>query len=71
MIILVTSAVGRGPTQLSAFDAALVSAGVADRNLIYLSSVLPPASDVRQVARIDCTPGAWGDRLYCVMAQAR
>lgn len=70
MIILVTSAVGRGPTQLSAFDAALVAAGVADRNLIYLSSVLPPASAVQQVARIDCTPGTWGDRLYCVMAQS-
>lgn len=71
MIIPVTSAVGRGPTELSAFDAALVAAGVADRNLIYLSSVLPPASDVRQVPRIADTPGGWGDRLYCVMAQER
>jgi arginine decarboxylase len=71
MIILVTGAVGRGPTELAAFDAALVAAGVADRNLIYLSSVLPPASSVQQVDRIGCTPGAWGDRLYCVVAQAR
>jgi arginine decarboxylase len=71
MIILVTGAVGRGPTKLAAFDAALVAAGVADRNLMYLSSVLPPASSVRQVDRIGCTPGAWGDRLYCVVAQAR
>jgi arginine decarboxylase len=70
MLILVTGAVGRGPTQLAAFDAALVAAGVADRNLIYLSSVLPPASSVRQVARIEHTPGTWGDRLYCVLAQA-
>ncbi len=69
MIIPVTAAVGRGPTQLSAFDAALVRAGVADRNLIYLSSVLPPASSVRTVDRIVGTPGGWGDRLYCVMAQ--
>jgi arginine decarboxylase len=71
MIILVTSAVGRGPTRLAAFDAALVKAGVADRNLIYLSSVLPPASSVQQVDRIRHTPGDWGDRLYCVVAQAR
>jgi arginine decarboxylase len=71
MIIMVTSAVGRGPTELAAFDAALVAAGVADRNLIYLSSVLPPASAVQQVDRIECTPGTWGDRLYCVVAQAR
>jgi arginine decarboxylase len=71
MIIPLASAVGRGPTELSAFDAALVRAGVADRNLIYLSSVLPPASSVRTVDRIVGTPGGWGDRLYCVMAQER
>ena len=71
MIIPVTGAVGRGPTELSAFDAALVAAGVADRNLIYLSSVLPPASSVEPVERIVATPGGWGDRLYCVMAQER
>ncbi|GAA0915339.1 pyruvoyl-dependent arginine decarboxylase [Virgisporangium aurantiacum] len=71
MIILVAGAVGRGPTRLAAFDAALVAAGVADRNLIYLSSVLPPASSVRQVDRIAHPPGDWGDRLYCVMAQAQ
>jgi arginine decarboxylase len=71
MIIPVTSAVGRGPTELAAFDAALVAAGVADRNLIYLSSVLPPASSVQRVDRIASAPGTWGDRLYCVMAQAR
>jgi arginine decarboxylase len=71
MIIQLTSAVGRGPTELAAFDAALVAAGVADRNLIYLSSVLPPASAVQRVGRIGRAPGAWGDRLYCVVAQAR
>ncbi|MFF0316619.1 pyruvoyl-dependent arginine decarboxylase [Micromonospora sp. NPDC005252] len=71
MNILVAGAVGRGPTELAAFDAALVAAGVADRNLIYLSSVLPPASSVEQVDRIGRTPGSWGDRLYCVVARAR
>ena len=71
MIILMTGAVGSGPTHLAAFDAALVAAGVADRNLLYLSSVLPPASSVRQVDRILHAPGDWGDRLYCVMAQAQ
>lgn len=71
MIIPVAGAVGRGPTSLAAFDAALVAAGVADRNLIYLSSVLPPTSSVQQVDRIGRTPGGWGDRLYCVVAQAR
>ncbi len=71
MRIPMATAVGRGPTTLAAFDAALVTAGIADRNLIYLSSVLPPGSDVDRVPRLADTPGDWGDRLYCVMAEAR
>ena len=71
MDIPVVGAVGRGPTELAAFDAALVAAGIADRNLLYLSSVLPPGSRVRPVPRLDRTPGDWGDRLYCVVAQSR
>lgn len=71
MEIPVVAAVGRGPTELAAFDAALVEAGIADRNLIYLSSVLPPGSAPRRVPRLAGTPGGWGDRLYCVMAQSR
>ncbi len=68
--IPVVAAVGYGPTELAAFDAALVGAGVADRNLIALSSVLPPGSRVWQPDRIKNCPGGWGDRLYCVMAHA-
>jgi arginine decarboxylase len=71
MDIPVVAALGRGPTELAAFDAALVAAGIADRNLIYLSSVLPPGSRLRKVPRLRQTPGGWGDRLYCVVAQAR
>lgn len=71
MEIPVVAAVGRGPTELAAFDAALVEAGIADRNLIYLSSVLPPGSHPQQVPRLTSSPGGWGDRLYCVMAQHR
>jgi len=44
--IQVSGGIGSGPTELSAFDQALVRAGVANYNLIYLSSVLPPDSDV-------------------------
>ena len=36
-----------------------------------LSSVLPPGSAVSRVGRIADTPGSWGDRLYCVLAEAR
>lgn len=70
MTIPVVQAVGCGPTALAAFDAALVEAGVADRNLIALSSVLPPASDVRPVRRVESCPGEWGDRLYVVLSRA-
>ncbi len=71
MTIPVARGIGQGPTELAAFDAALVAAGVADRNLIALSSVLPPNSEVLPVERIEAAPGEWGDRLYCVLAEAR
>jgi arginine decarboxylase len=72
LTIQVVSGVGFGPTKLAAFDAALREAGIADRNLIPLSSIIPagaevlPAADGRGTA-----PGKWGDRLYVVIAQLR
>ena len=39
MNIHVASGLGTGPTKLSAFDAALNAAGVANYNIIKLSSV--------------------------------
>ncbi len=72
MKIQICGGTGVGPTELAAFDQSLVKAGVANYNLIYLSSVLPPRSDIRLAAKgavklkID-----WGDRLYVVMAQQR
>lgn len=44
--IYVTSGIGEGQTNLSAFDAALWDAGIANFNLIKLSSVIPPHSKV-------------------------
>jgi len=69
--IQISEGVGIGPTELAAFDQALVHAGVANYNLIYLSSVLPPNSDVRFEAKPKRPEGTWGDRLYVVMAQKR
>ena len=70
--IQVARGVGDGPTKIAAFDAALRHAGVANFNLIVLSSVIPPRTVVRHVSgqsvRFD---GEWGDRLYVVMAEAR
>lgn len=72
MIIQVSSGLGTGPTKLAAFDAALNDAGVANYNLLKLSSVIPPKTkiDIKKTAITD-TPGDWGDRLYVVMAEQR
>src|SRR4051812_31552449 len=71
MNINVTGGTGICPTELSAFYQALVHAGVANFNLIYLSSVLPPTSKVVIQRSAQRPEGGWGDRLYVVMAQKR
>lgn len=71
MNIQVTEGTGVGPTELAAFDQALVKAGVANYNLIYLSSVLPPGSEVQTTDKPKKLSGNWGDKLYVVMAQNR
>jgi arginine decarboxylase len=64
----VRSASGRGSTLLSAFDAALLGAGVANYNLVRLSSVIPRQAVIeREPAPL---VGNHGDRLYCVYAAA-
>lgn len=68
LTIRLSGGVGRGRTPLSAFDSALLAAGVANFNLVRLSSVIPPESDVIRVGAGDQLLGAWGDRLYCVYA---
>lgn len=71
MKIYMNKGVGTGPTTLAAFDQALVNANVANFNLIYLSSVLPPGSQVIVGEKDVKHAGDWGDRLYVVMAQMR
>src|SRR5580704_19364546 len=71
MQIQISEGLGIGPTELAAFDQALVHAGVANYNLIYLSSVLPPDSQVSFEPKPHKLEGEWGDRLYVVMAQKR
>lgn len=71
MKIQISKGVGDGPTELAAFDQALVKAGIANFNLIYLSSVLPPGSDVIAPDKPTRPAGDWGDRLYLVIAQMR
>jgi arginine decarboxylase len=66
--ITIRTAAATGRTALSAFDAALLGAGVANFNLVRLSSVIPQQSRIS----FDCTPlsGEHGDRLYAVWASA-
>ena len=66
--IAVRTAVGTGRTALSAFDHALLEAGVGNFNLIPLSSVIPPGSTVTRGG--EPLAGGHGDRLYCVQAVA-
>jgi arginine decarboxylase len=69
--ITVRTGTGSGPTHLAAFDAALRQAGVAVRNLIPLSSIIPPAATVERTPTATTCPGDWGDRLYVVLADSR
>lgn len=66
------AAVGSGPTELAAFDDALLQVGAANFNLVRLSSVIP--SDALVVECDGAIPppdGVWGDRLYVVYAEQR
>jgi arginine decarboxylase len=68
MRITVTSGTGTGPTPLAAFDAALLSAGVENYNLLVLSSMIPPGATIER--HRFCAPyEEHGHRLYVVMAR--
>lgn len=41
----ITSGVGSGQTELNSFDCALFNSGVANYNLVRISSILPPCSE--------------------------
>lgn len=69
MNIHVLSSAGSGKTEISAFDHALYNAGIANFNLITLSSVIPPKSEVDTHISVNLKKDHWGDKLYCVMAR--
>jgi len=71
LTIQVVGGVGFGPTKLAAFDAGLRQAGIADRNLLPMSSIIPVGARVIPSEGRGDAPGEWGDRLYVVMAQLR
>lgn len=61
-----TSGYGEASTELNAFDAALLEAGIGDTNLIKLSSILPPGAeevDPYQLPKGSLVPLAYGERI--------
>jgi len=66
--IVITAGTGSGPTPIAAFDHALIDAGIANYNLLCLSSVLSAGS--RVVRRKFQAPQQeeYGHRLYVVLA---
>ena len=66
--IRVSAGSGSGRTTMAAFDSALRSAGVADHNLIRLSSIIPAGALVQGCLPADQLRGDFGDVLYCVYA---
>ncbi len=73
MHIHVGSGTGVGLTKMAAFDAALNDIGIANYNMLRLSSVIPPQAEIKVYpGRIPISlPGTWGDRMYVVMAEMR
>ncbi|MCR4397536.1 MAG: arginine decarboxylase, pyruvoyl-dependent [Firmicutes bacterium] len=58
-----TSGRGEGGTRLTAFDAALLDAGLGDVNLVKVSSIIPPAAvyaDLPEMAPGSLVPVAYG-----------
>lgn len=66
MKIEIVRAVGYGRTTIGAFDNALCSAGVANFNLIKLSSVIPEkCHEIEEVKKYE-RKLVHGDKLYCI-----
>jgi len=67
--VFLTKGVGRHKYQLKSFEEALRKAGVAQQNLVQVSSILPPKCRIisRESGLRELVPGAIS---FCVMARA-
>jgi arginine decarboxylase len=67
--VFLTKGVGRHKYQLKSFEEALRKAGVAQQNLVQVSSILPPKCRIisRERGLEELTPG---EVCFCVMARA-
>ncbi len=67
--VFLTKGVGRHKYQLKSFEEALRKAGVAQQNLVQVSSILPPGCKI--ISRESGLKGLGpGQICYCVMARA-
>ncbi len=57
-----------GPTELNAFDAALMNAGVGNTNLVRLSSILPPGC--QEIEPVPLPQGALVPTAYATVASS-
>lgn len=71
MSIHLVKGVGEASTPIAAFDAALQEAGIANFNLLVLSSVIPPGALVVDSPFRGSCDAMWGDRMFLVMAEQR
>ncbi|KND49211.1 MAG: Pyruvoyl-dependent arginine decarboxylase [Parcubacteria bacterium C7867-008] len=65
--IKISTGTGTGTTRMAAFDAALFDAGVANYNLIRLSSIIPTGFTV-ETGKAELEEGEFGHKLYVVYA---
>lgn len=68
MKIVITSGTGKGDTELAALDAALLKAGIGNYNLVFLSSIIPPNSQLIKTT-FSASKDEYGNRLYVVIAK--
>ncbi|MCL6580731.1 MAG: arginine decarboxylase, pyruvoyl-dependent [Firmicutes bacterium] len=54
----VVTGVGEGETELTAFDAALLDAGLGNYNLVKMSSIMPPGARLSDRLRQEVPPGS-------------
>jgi arginine decarboxylase len=67
--VVITSGTGTGSSEIAAFDAALRAAGIANFNLILVSSIVPPGIRVRELPPGTPAIGGKGSMLPAVYAR--
>ncbi|MFB6215712.1 MAG: pyruvoyl-dependent arginine decarboxylase [Candidatus Aenigmatarchaeota archaeon] len=68
MQIKVTWGTGKADTEEGAFDKALYEAGLANYNLIEMSSIVPEGSQVK-LEQLDTDTERYGDKAYVVLSK--